>query len=189
MKIRALSNQTLYDISIQYFGTADYAVDIALLNEINISTPISNGEVLELPALEGKLMVLNYYQRNNIKPATYGGVKDEPLVTSNEIVAPMPRRFNLGLAIVKAQSLQSLYDVSLAHYGTADYAIDIAMANNIQISEVLTNGQALVMPNKPKARETLLYMAARNITPATANKIRRSITFIYGFPEEFPISL
>ena len=70
MTIKALSKQTFYDISIQYFGTADYAFAIAYANQKSVSDALAIGELLVLPELSKDAKVLQYYKARNIIPAT-----------------------------------------------------------------------------------------------------------------------
>lgn len=70
MTIKALSKQTFYDISIQFFGTADYAFAIAHGNFKSVSDPLVVGEEITLPELGKEAKVLQYYKARNIIPAT-----------------------------------------------------------------------------------------------------------------------
>ncbi len=76
MIIKALSKQSFYDISIQYFGTADYAFAIAYGNQKSISDPLVVGQEIVLPELVKDTKVLQYYKARNIIPAT--GLSDLP---------------------------------------------------------------------------------------------------------------
>jgi hypothetical protein len=92
--------------------------------------------------------------------------------------------------VVSVLSNQSIYDISIQVTGTADNAFLIAKANQIAVSDKLTNGQQLVIPNViTKDAKALQYYAARNIIPATGLNNRSQNQEIYGFPEgEFPFS-
>lgn len=70
MKIKVLAKQTFYDISIQYFGTADYAFAIALENQKTIWSTLSINEELTLPDLKKETKTIQYYTARNIIPAT-----------------------------------------------------------------------------------------------------------------------
>jgi LysM repeat protein len=77
MKITVLNNQSLFDIAIQYFGSAESAMEVALLNDLSITDKLVVGQELELPkvsAYENKERV-NYYATNNIYPATSESVE------------------------------------------------------------------------------------------------------------------
>lgn len=70
MIIKALSKQTFYDISIQYFGTADYTFAIAFSNQKSVSDFLVVGQEIVLPELAKDTKVLQYYKARNIIPAT-----------------------------------------------------------------------------------------------------------------------
>lgn len=70
MVIKTLSKQSFYDISIQYYGTADHAFAIAFANKRSPSDLLNTGEELVLPELEKDLKTLQYYKARKIVPAT-----------------------------------------------------------------------------------------------------------------------
>jgi hypothetical protein len=92
---------------------------------------------------------------------------------------------------IKALSKQTFYDISIQYYGTADYAFAIAFANKKSLSDVLSTGQELVLPELEKDAKVLQYYKARNIVPATGLNTLPELPIInYEFPQgEFPISL
>lgn len=71
MTVKVLSKQSFYDISIQYFGTADYAFAIAFANQKSISSELVANDELLLPDLEKDVKVLQYYKARRIMPATH----------------------------------------------------------------------------------------------------------------------
>ena len=64
---------------------------------------------------------------------------------------------------------QSLFDIAIQAYGNVSYAFDLALANGLSITSVLTVGQELEIPeletNNSDIRD---YYAAHGIKPATA---------------------
>jgi hypothetical protein len=81
MTIKALSKQTFYDISIQYYGTADYAFAIAFANQKSVSDSLAIGEALLLPTLSTEPKTLQYYKARNIIPATgLSNLPEAPIV-------------------------------------------------------------------------------------------------------------
>ncbi|MBA4133341.1 MAG: hypothetical protein C0525_01320 [Flavobacterium sp.] len=189
MKVKA--NQTFYDISIQYFGTADYAFDIAAFNQKSISSTLSNGEELKLPSLPIITEVVQYYQARAILPAT--GIKLQPevdLITEVGTAVPMVRKNQNGLKKVKVLKKQTFYDLSVQYFGTADYAFQIAFLNQKSVSTTLFGGEELVLPVLTKDIKALQYFTARNIIPATGLSIQPPFVAAleYEFPGEFPFS-
>lgn len=65
---------------------------------------------------------------------------------------------------------QSLFDLALQEYGYPEAAFDLALANGMALSDELTVGDELVLPNldEQRARDILAYYKANAITPATA---------------------
>lgn len=82
MKVKVLHNQSLFDIAIMYFGTANAVFEIALLNNISVTEVLHAGLELLLPNTDyGFNEVVNYYRSNRIAPATE---IDFDFITENE---------------------------------------------------------------------------------------------------------
>lgn len=80
MKITALNNQSLLDISIQETGKAENYLKIAKANNISGTAKLEVGQELLIPDnLEIDSDIVRYYKANNIKPAT-----DVDVVNSEE---------------------------------------------------------------------------------------------------------
>lgn len=87
MEVKVLSQQSFYDISIQYTGTVDNAFEIAYRNKRSTSDKLTTGELLQLPStLIKDEKVLQYYKARNIVPAT-GNLN---------LTAPLDYRFPQG---------------------------------------------------------------------------------------------
>lgn len=68
-QVEVLNGQTIFDVAIQNCGSVDAAYDIAILNNIEVTSCPESGTVLYVPdAIKKK--VVQYYQQNEIKPAT-----------------------------------------------------------------------------------------------------------------------
>jgi hypothetical protein len=64
---------------------------------------------------------------------------------------------------------QSLLDVAIRHCGTVGAVADIAILNNISITDDLIPGQLIELPNKDYGnREVINYFSTNKIDPATA---------------------
>jgi len=76
----ALNNQSLFDISIQVYGTVAYVFDLALANGLSITSELVAGQEIEVPELEVESKgVQQYYLANGIKPATAIIKEDLPI--------------------------------------------------------------------------------------------------------------
>lgn len=64
---------------------------------------------------------------------------------------------------------QSLLDVAIRHCGTVEAVADIAILNNISITEDLIPGQLIELPLKDYGnQEVINYFSVNKIDPATA---------------------
>jgi hypothetical protein len=71
MQVTVLNNQSVFDIAIQYFGTIEASVLIAVLNGISITDELTPGHILELPVIDyGYSEVAAYFKTEKIEPAT-----------------------------------------------------------------------------------------------------------------------
>jgi hypothetical protein len=71
MEIIALHNQTLADITIRHCGTIEALADIAILNNISITTDLYAGQIIQIPLKDyGNQEVVNYFVANKVEPAT-----------------------------------------------------------------------------------------------------------------------
>lgn len=69
--IIALDNQTILDISIRYFGTADAAFEIATLNKLSITDDLVPGQKILLPEADyGEAETVAFFIANKKQPAT-----------------------------------------------------------------------------------------------------------------------
>lgn len=64
-----IRRQSVYDIAIEYCGSADQATVIAQLNDISPDDEVDAGTVLLVPEAT-QPVIFNEYKVNSIKPAT-----------------------------------------------------------------------------------------------------------------------
>lgn len=76
--MKVLEAQSLFDISCQSLGSAEAAIQIALLNGISVTGDLRVSQELELPDVINKSMV-TYYANKGLTPAT--GITDAEMVT------------------------------------------------------------------------------------------------------------
>lgn len=70
---------------------------------------------------------------------------------------------------IKVKLFQSIFDISAQQYGTSEGIVEVALANDISITDEPTAGEeilipAFINPNK----KVLKYYAENNIIPATS---------------------
>jgi LysM repeat protein len=69
--VTVLHNQSLFDISIQVYGSVAYVFDLALANGLSITSDLAPGQQIDVPELEVEsTSIRDYYAANGIKPAT-----------------------------------------------------------------------------------------------------------------------
>jgi hypothetical protein len=85
---------------------------------------------------------------------------------------------------------QSVFDIAIQYLGSALAAIDVALANNISLTDVLQPGQQLVIPDSGfRNDEVANYFTGRNQGIAT-NFLDITVNEIdYLIPGMFPYSL
>lgn len=73
MTVNVTMGQTLFDVSLQYYGSIEYAYLLANSNGLAITDDISTGDVLILPEIQLNTVQLNvkkHYIKNKTAPAT-----------------------------------------------------------------------------------------------------------------------
>ena len=68
---------------------------------------------------------------------------------------------------ITVRNNQSLFDIALMVSGSAEAAFDIALENNLSITDALTAGQVLKFTGKPINKRVVDYYATNNVRPAT----------------------
>lgn len=67
---------------------------------------------------------------------------------------------------------QSLLDIAIQEYGTAQAVLALALANGLEATDRLEPGQVLVLPSEaPMDRDMVAYYRSRRIRPATARPL------------------
>lgn len=69
MKVTVLPRQNIADIAIQVYGDVRAAVDIAIANNISVTSDLEAGTELECPDIVYDPYLQDYARKNNIKPA------------------------------------------------------------------------------------------------------------------------
>ena len=161
--IKALHRQTLTDIATQYLGSADAAYDIAVLNGLSVTDDIVPGTELIMPAIVNAEIV-SYYVNKGIQPATALVAQAEliqSIVDTFVIIQPVQSKH---VAIVLEG--QNLVDIATQYCGSGDVAYDIALLNDLSVTDELEAGSELSLPaitNKKIAE----YYKNKGLQPAT----------------------
>lgn len=75
MNVTAAYKQTLLDLALQTSGTAESAMELALINSRSLSDELEAGDEITLPDTPQNRRMVKYYNINGILPAT--GLKPE----------------------------------------------------------------------------------------------------------------
>lgn len=63
-------NQSLFDVAISVYGDVSLAFELGLENEISLTGGLTVNQVLKTPEAEKNILVVDYFERNKITPAT-----------------------------------------------------------------------------------------------------------------------
>lgn len=160
MIVKAKNGQTLLDVAISY-GSIEDVFALAIDNNISITDNISNNQI----------KYDNYEENKNVEPATYPtteqievllyGIGSLQYVESNPLV---DYDNNEDVSnIINVLSGQNTLDIALQYFGSAAAAFDIAIENNISITDdiALHKLHPVVVHDKEVVREY------KNLSPAT----------------------
>lgn len=78
--------QSLFDISVQQYGTPEGIVAIALANDISITDELEAETELKIPEFNTNKKVLKYFADNNIIPATAQLPEDIEAIVADETI-------------------------------------------------------------------------------------------------------
>lgn len=68
--VSVIANQNLADIAVQEFGSIDAVFDIALANDISITSSLSPGTTLLIPEVSYEVEIAQYFKGINKKIST-----------------------------------------------------------------------------------------------------------------------
>ncbi|KMQ63004.1 hypothetical protein ACM46_13720 [Chryseobacterium angstadtii] len=73
---------------------------------------------------------------------------------------------------IKVLNKQSILDIAIQHTGDVQNCFDIAIANGMAVSDLLTTGKALSVSDITNAKaDVLQYYQSKNIKPATGTTL------------------
>ena len=89
-------------------------------------------------------------------------------------------------SVIKVLECQSLFDIAVMVCGSANAAFNIALENGISVTDTLTPGQELTIPDDIiLQRDVAGYFLKKNILPATAKTEEQYANTIGGEGIEF----
>lgn len=91
---------------------------------------------------------------------------------------------------VTVKKRQTWHDLAIYHTGNVANAFDLALANGVSVSSGPVPGTEVVIPDGlPQSPETMQYLRARGIEPATGYVPIPESGDDYVLPGELPMSL
>lgn len=160
----AKQHQTIIDLAIQSTGSAEAAFELALMNGYSITDDVETGHVLSVPDVVD-VDVLNYFTQKGIQPATAWLDNAERVVSAADVVISDENLLTSNYITVLDG--QTLFDIAMQQCGSAEAAFDLAIANDISITDILTAGTKLI-PVAAISNKIVSYYEQKGIRPATS---------------------
>ena len=157
--MKALSGQTLFDIAIQFSGSAEAAFELTVLNGLNLTDDLVPGVELKQAGVLNQ-QVAAYYLAKQIMPATL----EAQIITG--LGMPVDILSQVQSNVLKVISGQTLFDLALQSSGSIEAAFEMAFMNELNMTDEIVPGLNLKTPavlNKAISD----YYKNREIKPAT----------------------
>ncbi|MEI8087096.1 MAG: hypothetical protein WCG93_12880 [Paludibacter sp.] len=159
--MKVLQGQTIFDIAVQSSGSAEAAYELALLNGVGLTDDlITGGDLIHAGIVSAEIAA--YYASKQLMPATLMAQIIEgtlPVVLVGSLVS-------IENNTLKVLSGQTFFDLALQSSGNVEAAFELALLNELIVSDDLNAGHELTMTaivNKQIAN----YYTNKNIKPAT----------------------
>jgi hypothetical protein len=175
-KVQIKSYQSLPDIQIQEYGNMLHLFDLAVDNDISITSDLTPGNQLLLsPAEDVDLEVLNYFNKNSISVSSFADfdITTVQLPTFESVSATIVKDY---VASIKGQSV---LDLALQETGQIDSLFEILTENNISVSSTISPGSIFYFKTPAEDIEILSFYKKRNIKPATVYPIESLLQTLF----------
>jgi hypothetical protein len=165
--------QSLFDIAVLLYGDAFNALQLAYINDIEITRTLYAGQKIKAFSGAVNTKVLKVYNQSGIVPAT--GVID---IEDFGALVPGAEYIQLGsdLQVMLQQDCfishegQNLFDVAVMMYGDSFYALQLAYENDLSMTMLLPAGKKI---KKIGAKENAYVMQVykqTKVIPATGTE-------------------
>lgn len=161
--IRVSENQSLFDVAIQRLGSCEAAFELALLNGISLTDEPAAGQNLILSPIVNE-SICSYYAKKGLVPATFESEyrpHDGTIETkywSNDYL-PV-------LSNAKVAEGQTIFDVAIQRLGSCEAAFKLALLNKLSVTDELTPGLSLMLP-EPWDNDIFNYYTNKALIPRT----------------------
>jgi len=179
--MKVSEGQSLIDIAIQYCGSADAAMAIAVLNELSITDdPIPGTELLFPDVVNAD--VIAYYKNYAIIPAT---LIDSAIQVSNVIDTVYREVRTIESNLIKVLDNQTFFDIAIQEFGSVEAAFVLALLNGYSVTDNLVPG-TLLQRTLVIDKKVSIYYSYNNLHPATGLvELSESGIFNYVFNYSF----
>jgi hypothetical protein len=162
--IKIHEGQTLIDIAMQYCGDALAVFDVADLNALGVTDDLIPGQTILIPDVAiDKIKVVEAFE--GLTPASSYNDEDIELTweSAGALVITKEGTLKKGLTVGEGQTL---IDIAMQFLGDASRAFEIADLNGLSITDNLTPGQTLIIP-EPAIDKIKIVAAFAGLQPAS----------------------
>ncbi len=156
--------QNLFDIAMMNFGSWQAAFDIAIEN--NIAVTEQPEQVITEQAVQDRMLV-KYLQSNNNRMAT-GADLETVNATGSGSSEFVQVKYTAPVEGYNVRQNQNLFDIALQLTGSWEKAFDLALLNNVTLTETLTSWQLLKNNIDADNVPVLEFLRKNNVIPATS---------------------
>lgn len=155
-------HQSYFDVAIQKLGSVEATFQLALNNGGSITDELSPGTNVTLSEVRNTKLT-DYFANKNIVPATYA----DSASSQNENTEVIYWSADLQkVSGIKVSEKQSLFDVAIQKGGSLETMVELALINGISITEDLSPGQHLDLPEVVNS-DIATYFSNKGIVPET----------------------
>lgn len=160
--MKAKEGQTFIDLSIQFCGSAEAAVEFAILSGISLTDEPTSIEVV--PAVIDA-NVVSYFAKNELYPATAAGVIPDLIVTPVDSLISYESILQSDEVVVLDG--QSFFDLATMYCGSPELAYEFAELNEMAVTDEPVAGTRLKKPTADN-KKIATYYADKALQPATS---------------------
>ena len=160
--MKAKEGQTFIDLSIQFCGSAEAAVEFAILSGISLTDEPTSIDVI--PGIIDA-NVVSYFAKNELYPATAAGVIPDLIVSPVDSLISYESILQSDEVIVLEG--QSFFDLATMYCGSPEMAYEFAGLNKKSVTDELEAGAVIKKPVANNKR-IATYYSEKALQPATA---------------------
>lgn len=160
--------QSLYDIAVQYAGSAEAVFGIAEANGLAVTDALTPGQALQVPAVIDKRVRRIMQDYVPASENEGGGPVQGWILRRSDLT-----RRSTDVVVAPAQSI---WDIALQYAGSMEAAWEIARLNGITVTTELQPGQVLIMP--PGVDTSVIrFFASGGYVPASDEPLLEGIDY------------